>query len=143
MSNLQRGMEIERVPDKSPLYTPPILLIAFSISSSLNEFPRIPSTKERSTLCSIGEPSRFHSRPSHVVTRTDSILPPRTESCKQTSISADSQARMSRPVTSMNKSRVFVVTVVWSPLIIGGNDSTASLESKMIGTLSIPSKRCA
>ena len=112
-----------------------------SIWSSVNGFPSIPSTRLLSTLCSIGLPIRVHSLPSHVFTLTDSILPPSTDSCKQISISADSQARMSRPVTSMNMSLVLVVTVVWSPLIIGGNERTASLESKIIGTLSMPSNR--
>ena len=86
--------------------------MALSISSSVNEFPSMPSTKERSTLCSTGWPFSDHSFPSQVVTLTDSIFPPNTESCKQISINADSHALTSNPVTSMKMSRVSVVTVV-------------------------------
>ena len=40
---------------------------------------------------------------------------------------------MSKPVTSMKKSLVSSLTVVWLPLIIGGKDMTSSLESRITG----------
>ena len=70
---------MERLPDVSPLYIPPILLMASSIWSSVNELPNIPSTNVRLTVCMIGEPSKLHSLPSQVLTLTDSIFPPSTD----------------------------------------------------------------
>ena len=142
MSNLHLGIEKERIPFCSPLYIPPILLIDLASSSSVKEIPRIPSTRDFFTSWILEVPSRLHSIPSQVFTLTDSTFPPIICSCKHTNISDDSHALESKPVTSTNRSLVFVVTVVCSPFIIGGNDNTSSFESRIIGTFSISSSRC-
>jgi len=70
------------------------------------------------------------------------ILPPRSAREVTTILSAVYTFR-SRPVTSMNRSRVPWLTLVRCPLIIGGNESTWSLASSIRGYLSNPSMRCA
>ena len=52
-------------------------------------------------------------------------------------------AFLSLPVTSMNRSCLPTVTVVRTPFMIGGNDSTEPFLSRMTGYLSNPSRRCA
>ena len=68
-------------------------------------------------------------------------MPPLSDIDRHTSSRQDSQALISHPVTSMKKSSVPALTVVWLPLIIGGNERTISSESRITGKRSIPSIR--
>ena len=67
--------------------------------------------------------------------------PPPGVQLRPLSMREASHARSSQPVTSMKKSRVCWVTVVWSPLMMGGNDSTSSLLSTMRGYSRMPSSK--
>ena len=74
---------------------------------------------------------------------TVSILPPRSARAVATMSRAPFTALRSLPVTSMNRSCFPTVTVVSTPLMIGGNDRTDPFLSRMIGYSSKPSRRWA
>ena len=123
---------------------PPILIRAAAISSEPKSRPRTFSINRSGTRCLTASPRGvLETSLSYPVTLTLSIAPPLSCSDRHTSIRHASQARSSHPVTSMKKSVVDSVIVVWSPLIIGGNDRMSSLESRITGNESKLSIRCA
>ena len=123
---------------------PPILIRAAAISSEPKSRPSIFSISRSGTRCLTASPRGVSvDSPSNPVTLTLSTVPPLSCSDRHTSIRHASQARSSHPVTSMKKSVVDSVTVVWSPLMMGGNDRMSSFESRMTGNVSNPSIRCA
>ncbi len=72
---------------------------------------------------------------------TRQIRPPRSASAVATMFRQVSTAFQSKPVTSMNRFRVAVVTAVSAPLMIGGKESTCPSASVMRGYFSQPSSR--
>ena len=123
---------------------PPILMSAVARSSDDISRPSILRISRSGTLCLRSSPRGvLVVRPSKPVTRTLSMAPPRSAIERQIKSKHASQARSSHPVTSMKKSVVPSLTVVWSPLMIGGNESRSSLESRMTGKPASPSIRWA
>ena len=74
---------------------------------------------------------------------TVSILPPRSARAVATMSRAPLTALRSLPVTSMKRSCLPTVTVVRTPLIMGGKERTEPFLSRMIGYWSKPSRRWA
>jgi len=117
----------------------PIFARALAMPSASSSMPRRALVAATSSIHSLG--SRSGVMPCCVPwSFTLLILPPLSAMEVATMLRAPEMALRSVPVTSKNTFLVSSVTVVSTPLIMGGNESTSPLLSTSRGYLSLPSR---